>query len=128
MQLKDFEKGKTAFAVQLDRRNGGAKIEPFIVHSVGRKYLKATPCGLGDSPSWERDFVVNENYPDCLIENHSFMDAYFLYPTEAQANAAIEAEMLRRWLREAVEYGKMKKYSLDQLRAVKAILEQENKA
>lgn len=45
-----------------------------------------------------------------------------LFPSLQAANDEIEREALKDWLREAVNYNKIRLYSIEQLRAVRDIL------
>ena len=45
-----------------------------------------------------------------------------MFPSLQAANDEIEREALKDWLREAVNYNKIRLYSIDQLRAVRDIL------
>ena len=120
VEIKDFQPGQTAFVVtQKAGRVHQSDIKRVAVLSVGRKYVKASPEGLKQPI----DFYATENYPDCLIENNCSGDRRRLYLTEDAANEAIEADYLRVWMMKAVNYLKLKEYTLRQLRATKAILE-----
>lgn len=48
---------------------------------------------------------------------------YFLYPTLQQANDAMEVYELQQWLRRTVQWYTIRTFTLEQLRAVKEILD-----
>lgn len=120
MTIKDFKPGQTVYALS---RTRGKTIEHFIkkytVVSVGRKYVRAAPEGSTNTD----EFFLDEETDNFLTENITFRERAKLFLTEAAANDDIELGMLRGWFRKATESWRIKKYTLEQLRAVKEILE-----
>lgn len=120
MTIKDFAPGQTVYVLT---RTRGRTTEHFIkrykVLSVGRKYVKAAPEG-----SWHPiEFYLNDETDKFLIENKDWGDKGRLFPTEQAVNDDIERDMLCSWARKALDSWKIDTYTLEQLRAIKEILE-----
>ena len=120
MTIKNFKPGQTAYVL---RRTRGRTTEHFIkrytVLAVGRKYVKAAPEG-SQHPT---EFYLNDETDRYLTENKDWGERDRLFLTEEAVNDDIERDMLRLWIRKALESYKIDEYTLDQLRAVKEILE-----
>lgn len=121
MTIKDFKPGQTVFVLT---RTRGRTTEHFVkrykVLSVGRKYLKAAPEGSLSHPT---EYYLNDETDGYLTENKDWGDRTQLFPTEEAINADIEKDMLRSWVRKATENFRLDTYTLEQLRAVRKILE-----
>ena len=120
MTIKDFRVGQTVYV--LSRIKGKTThhfIKRYTVLSVGRKYVKAAPEGVGHPDEFFLD-GENDNY---LTENITWREKAKLFLTEAAANDDIEREMLCCWLRKATESYNIVTYTVEQLRAVRKILE-----
>lgn len=118
--LKDFFVGAVAYIV-MDKGHGNLELSECRVVSAGRKYVKVTGMVLAVS-TW--CFGVSAASDEYLAENIDYGWQRRLFPTKEQAAEYIEREELRRWCYEAMMFPKSKEYSLDQLRRVKAILEE----
>lgn len=124
MNIKDFKPGQEVYTLT---RTRGRLTEHFIkrytVISVGRKYVKAAPLGS----QYPTEFYKQEETNEYLTENKDWGDRMRLFSTEQAALDDIERDMLKTWLRKATDSYKIEIYTLEQLRAVKEILEgQEN--
>ena len=120
MKIKDFKPGQTVYALSRTRgRTTEHFIKRYTVLSVGRKYVKAAPEG-SRSPD---EFYLHEETDDYLTENITWREKTKLFLTEAAANDDIEREMLCGWLRKATESYNIETYTVEQLRAVRKILE-----
>lgn len=121
MKIKDFKPGQTVFVLT---RTRGRTTEHFIkrykVVSVGRKYVKAAP---EESLTHPTEYYLNNETDDYLTENKDWGDRGRLFPTEEAVNNDIEKDMLRSWVRKATDNYKLDTYTLEQLRAVRKILE-----
>ena len=121
MNIKDFKPGQEVFALSTKKgREIKRTIRKYIVMSVGRKYVKVA---TEDNPTFTIAFsgsnILADNY---LVENKGWGDRMKLFPSLQAANDEIEREALKDWLREAVNYNKIRLYSTEQLRAVRDIL------
>lgn len=58
-----------------------------------------------------------------LIEHNNYGDRLLLFPNKEAAQEHIEGNQLRSWLLKAAEVTKINKYTVEQLRAAKEILE-----
>lgn len=120
MTIKDFKPGQEVYALT---RTRGRLTEHFIkrytVLSVGRKYVKAAPLGS----KFPVEFYKQEETDEYLTENKDWGDRMRLFLTEEGAMEDIERDMLKTWLRRAADGNKVERYTLEQLRAVKEILE-----
>ncbi len=119
--LKDFSVGTTAYAISDKHGNGNYEMSEYRVTSVGRKYVTVT--GMALSVSAFR-FGISAASNEYLAEIMDYGWPKKLFPTKKKAEEYIEKENLRKWLDDAFMYPKAKEYSLDQLRRVKAILEE----
>lgn len=121
VSLKDFSVGAIAYAVTKKNGNGNPEISEYRVTSVGRKYVTVT--GMALSVSTFR-FGVSTASNEYLAEAVDYGWPKKLFPTKEKAEGYIEKENLRKWLDDAFMYPKAKEYTLDQLRRVRAILEE----
>lgn len=114
MKISDVKPGQTVF-IRGERDNVGA-IHEAVVQKVGRKYVT-----LNDP--WGSQF--SEDYEDkpYLIEHGGYGATRRLYLSRADIEADIEAEKLRLWLMNTgSSWAQVRRYTLEQLRAVKQIL------
>lgn len=121
MTIKDFTPGQTVYALSRVREKiTHHTIRRYMVISVGRKYVKVAPA---DFPDLTTEFYKLEEDAEYLTERKDWGNPMRLFLTEAAANDDIEADMLRSWFRKATEHYRIEEYTLEQLRAVKRILE-----
>lgn len=108
--LKDFKKGQTAYVVH------GEEITGVTVKSVGGKYVTL-------ETTWNPKFA--EIRAPYLIEtaNTSFMGR-LLFATKDAAKEYIERSVLEEWFKNI----KVDRYSLEQLRMAKIVLESTEKS
>lgn len=121
MNIKDFTPGQTAYALKVRRgKTTHHIIMRYTVVSVGRKYVHTKPVTGG----YEEQFFKQREEDEYFTEKEDWGGSRLkLFPTEAEAQDYIEKTMLQDWLQRAVTYGKTEGYSLEQLRAVREILE-----
>lgn len=120
MTIKDFKPGQTVYALSRTRgRTTEHFIERYTVLSVGRKYVKAAP----EESQHPEEFYLHGEMDEYLTENVTWRERKKLFLTEIAVNDDIEKDMLRSWLRKATEGYKIDDYTLNQLRAVREILE-----
>ena len=111
--LKDFKSGQKAYRLNMPFQKGKeAHIAEVTVRKVGRIYVTL-------------DDIWNSRYVECGKEYlekdyESGMDTQYLFLTKEAAETYLEEFTLRNWLLNIHGTGK---YSLQQLRLVKAILE-----
>lgn len=121
MTIKDFKPGETAYSqIRVRGKQTEHFLKRYTVVSVGRKYVKATPEG-GRFPI---EFFKREESDEFLVENKDWGDYEKLFLSEEAVNNDIERDMLRSWFLKAVSSYNIDNYSLEQLRAVKKILEE----
>lgn len=117
--IKDFKKEKTAYIVNM---NLGRMEEPSItetvVASVGRTYVTT---GID---TVQRRFMNNHNESEYLVEKVSFGDSDLLFASRTAAEEHIEKYFLGLWL-VFISTTKANKFTLQQLRDVKKILDPE---
>lgn len=121
MTVKDFIAGQTVYIVEdgIRSRNGlyAAKAE---VAKVGRKYVTIRGR-LG-----EKFKETYESRP-YLIEQVEYGSPRLLFPSEDAVYEYREREELKEWVRTAADWNRIDRYSLEQLRAVKKILEEDKR-
>lgn len=121
MKINDFKPGQIVYALSRERgRTTHHTIRRYTVISVGRKYVKVAPI---DFPNLTTEFYKPEGDTEYLEEKKDWGNPMRLFLTEAAVNDDIEADVLRNWFRKAAEHYRIEKYTLEQLRAVKSILE-----
>ena len=118
MEIKDFKVNDDCYILQ---ENMGCNTQPtitkYVVDKVGRKYVTVRTA-------WESKFekaAYNEdgNY---LIEACEIGEKRKLFKTRCEVEEYIERKELALWLG-CISTGKAEKYTLEQLRKVKEILE-----
>lgn len=114
MKIKDFEPGQTAYILRMHvGRNQDPEIIETSVEKVGRKYVT-----VRYGSRYEEDI----DNPYGLIESADFGERSFLCPSRTDAEMYIERHKLQIWLWNiGNRHGK---YTLEQLRRVKEILEE----
>jgi len=117
MKLKDFKVGQVVYIAERTPRSADA-LRQYSVMSVGRKYVKAE-SELGNI----REFEVFRDSDPYLVEHTSFGEKTLLFPDKESAMTHVEGNVLRIWLRQAVDWPKLNRYTVEQLRAVKNILD-----
>lgn len=124
MIIKDFKPGNTAYSLIRGNYNTDTKyrIDEYVVISIGRKYVKAAPK---NSQNYPKEFYLNNITDEYLYENRDWGYREMLFLTKEAAEGYIEKEALLFWLRNLTHYLRDDKYSLEQLREVKKILEEE---
>ena len=125
MTLKDFKPGQEAYIVSVKRGlKGGYTIKECEIVSVGRKYVTAFDLGYHFGKKVFRS--GNSITDECLYEKDNWETIDRLFLTKEAANNCIEKDELLAWLIYTLNRNNNNnKYTLEQLRAVKAILEEE---
>jgi len=120
MDIKDFTVGQTAyFSSARNWTREGPPLQEVTVTKIGRKYVTVK------SGWWERQFAPTGSTRDdrCLVEKVDYGAPGLLYKTREAYEEQRELESLRNWLRKAADWNTVNKYTLEQLREIKAILE-----
>ena len=114
MNIKDFQKGQTVYILDMHKgRNTEPTIYKAVVDSVGRKYVTTGRGGKYEAS--------NDEYS--LTEHTGCGSRTYLCPSMEYAQLYIEREELKMWLYNMPHLNR--KYTLDQLRKVKEILDGE---
>lgn len=120
MNLKDFEKGKEAYILAYGYGSRKEHIVECRVESIGTKYVTVSPYPYVNT----KKFGVNEQDDMALYEKIDFGTPDLLFKKKEDLELYIERRDLRQWFsQEATHWTKCNTYSLEQLRAVKEILE-----
>lgn len=122
MTIKGFKVGQTVVIVGdggVARASRRGRVEAMVT-KVGRKYVSAMPVGGGYEAKYREPESETCGY---LIEQTETGSPRLLLPSIHAADAYYEAEELRRWLINAAGWSSVYRYSLEQLRKVKQILE-----
>ena len=122
MTIKCFKVGQ---AVVIAGDGGAARASrkgrtEAVVTKVGRKYVTVMPVGGGYETKYREGDSERLVY---LIEETDIGSPRLLLPSVRAADAYYEAEELRLWLVRAAGWDGVHRYSLEQLREVKRILE-----
>lgn len=121
MTLKDFTPGQTVYVLKIIAgRTTEYSVKRYKVFSVGRKYVRATTDVGGIYPT---EFFIANVDNEYLTENKDWGDRELLFLTEGDVNDYIEKIELQKWFRNEISERKLCTYTLNQLRAIKAILE-----
>lgn len=120
MRLDQFTKGQTAYILG-DGNTVISKKEPVevTVSKIGRKYVTVTTSGRWEI-QFEETFI--EDFP-YLREKTECGAPRMLFPSSIAAAEYLEREDLKRWVQQAVGWDKIGRYTLEQFRDVKRILE-----
>lgn len=123
MTIKDFTVGQTAYVYDdKDRRNNPVcGYREVVVAKIGRAYVT-----LGDA--WGSKYGVGYGGGNYLVEKVDAGSPRYLFRTKQDLDDFIEAKELMRDLRVVFDWNNIQKLSLDQLRAVKKILDEEESA
>lgn len=112
--VKDFKKDDTVFIVHENGGRTDSEIYEATVTLVGKKYVT-----IGDGPWIHRYMDWNSEY---LHEKTEWGKSTLLFKTRQAAEEYIEKKELSSWLG-IMSISAAEKYSLDQLRKVKKILD-----
>ena len=129
MDIKDFHVGQTAYMLSGDNRARNAPPAPLkevTVLKVGRKYVTVAESQMADLP-WAH--IQFESTPEgflYLVEKVDYGYARSLFATQEAYLDHRDRERLWQWIRNAVDRRRFYDYSVDQLRAVKQILDPES--
>lgn len=122
MTIKDFKVGQTAFVVKVEfcfTQQDRFSITETEVVKVGKKYVTI-------SGNWTAQFKEACESRPYLVEHKECGAPRLLFPSREAMDDYIESEELKFWIRTAVGWDKIDHYSLEQLRAVRKILEGED--
>ena len=120
MTLKDFKSGQTVYNLRIiTGKSTEYSVTRYKVVSIGRKYVRATPDGSDICPT---EFYLEDEDNEYLTENRDWGNRTLLFFTESNINDYIEKIELRKWFRNEISEHKLRTYTLNQLRAIKAIL------
>lgn len=121
MTIKLFTKGQTAYILgDGNTVTVTSKKEPVVVtvSKIGRKYVTVTTGGR-----WEMQFEEVGEGVGYLRENTDRGAARMLFPSSDAVADYLEREDLKRWVQQATGWNKIGRYTLEQLREVRRILE-----
>jgi hypothetical protein len=119
ISIKDFKVGQTAYLLSENTRP--LKLKTVEVQKIGRKYV-TVKYGWGIFKYGVEDYL-----PEALVEQTEFGNKDLLFVSEQAAADYLEKIELEKWLQNAVQrYGRLN-FSIEQLRKVKAILEEGEK-
>lgn len=120
MRIDQFTKGQTAYILG-DGNTVISKKEPVevTVSKIGRKYVTVTTGGRWEM-QFEETFIEDLPY---LREKTEYGAPRMLFPSSIEAAEYLEREDLKRWVQQAAGWDKIGRYTLEQLRAVRRILE-----
>lgn len=125
MSIKDFKVGQTVYVELTGNASRGKTpeqcIEEWEVSSVGRKYIKAFKKQNGIFR-----FETTFEYNDCdgrFEEKTDYCINYVLYLTRREIEEKQEKSRLFQEIEQRFGYGSQRDISLEQLRAIRGILE-----
>ena len=118
MTIKEFHVGQTVFLMG-ERRGLQTQYTTTqaTVAKVGRKYVTI-------NDAWGRQFKETHDHRPYLYEHTNVGTPLMLSPSQEAVDTYIEHEGLKRWVQDAASWSKIDRYTLEQLREVKRILEQ----
>ena len=120
MEIKDFKVGQEV-AILRSVKSRPEVLVSAVITKVGRKYVWARMSDNRMDVRFENG--ADQGYGDRFIEHTQYAPEYFLYLTLQQANDAMEMYELQQWLRRTVQWYTIRTFTLEQLRAVKEILD-----
>lgn len=117
MTIKDFKVGQTVYILGDGRYERNKRLETAAeVVKVGRKYVTI-------SGSFGSRFKETSSSRPYLVELVECGTPRLLFLSSEAVDEYREREELKMWVRTASDWGKIDRYTLAQLRAVKKILE-----
>lgn len=122
MNIKDYIPGREVYALCVKfGRSKNYEIKKYIVRSVGRKYVKASPENFTNLiVDFYKPEQINDDYLD---ENKDWGNPMKLFASRQAAEDEIERDELKRWfVKEASAYPNVQNYTLEQLRKVRDVL------
>ena len=122
MNIKDYIPGQEVWAGGgIFGRSKNYDIKNYIVRSVGRKYVKASPENFTNMiVDFYKPEQINDDY---LVENKDWGNPMKLFVSRQAAEDEIERDELKRWfVKEASAYPNVQNYTLEQLRKVRDVL------
>lgn len=122
MTVKEFKVGQSVVIVGDGGRRYTAhegKVDATVT-KVGRKFVFVRPIEGGYETKYR---ICNDERLGYLIEETEIGMPRLLFPSPEAANLYIEKEELKLWLIEAAGWDSAQRYTLEQLREVKRILE-----
>lgn len=126
MQKSDFKKGQDVFLLIIEGSNA---FRPIQNKSIENRILRATVITVGSKyitvqlNRWEK---VSFYIADDFRQAYDCCEDYKLFLTEQDLRDYEERRTLFKTLHDAFGYSRSEKYSLEQLQAIKAILENES--
>lgn len=118
MEIKDFKVNDECYVLQENMgRNTQPTITKYVVDKVGRKYV--TIKSILETKYEKAAYDEDSNY---LVEACEFGEKKKLFKTRYEAEEYVEREELALWLG-CISIGEAEKYTLEQLRKVKEILD-----
>lgn len=128
IKLSDFKVGQKCY-VELNNnakrgKNSEEIIEEWEVVSIGRKYITAKEVGT----RYEVKFGLHNSSYDGLMQVTEYTPDYILYPNKKIIEEKFEKEDLIEYIKNCFSYysSYKDKYSIEQLREIKRILDKEN--
>lgn len=114
--MKKPQIGQTLYRLPINNRRRGVEptLTPVVVKSVGRKYFTVHPH--------DEEWNETEHHIDSGLEVSDYSPGYAIYNTEQEYRDEVDLERLNSKIREAFRYYGPCKFTLEQLRAVAAIL------
>lgn len=117
MNIKDFKVGDTVYIVGGERAKDNSVREE-IVSKVGKKYV-SVGSGYGEDKYEVSEYCEDANY---LLEHKDWGTRKQLYKSMEDIETEREIEQIRRWLFGSYADAQKHTFSIDQLRAVRDIL------
>lgn len=117
MNIKDFKVGDTVYIVGGERVKDNSVREE-IVSKVGRKYV-SVGSGYGEDKYEISNYNKDANY---LVEHKDWGTKSQLYKSIEDIETEREKARIRRWVFDSYGGAQRHKYTLNQLRAVRDIL------
>lgn len=122
MNIKDFKPGQTAYLMNFHGRsfnNNTTTIEEVNVMSIGRKYVKIKYL----SGCFECAFYQRDERTSYLVEKVPCGVANYLFQSRIMVDEYRESKEILKWIYGELQYINENKYSVEQLREIKRILE-----
>ncbi len=117
MDLKDFSVGQTAYCTNNYRGTPTEErdLREVVVVKVGYRYITVR---LG---AYEQKYEPMKGKSDGFLR--SLDGSGYLYPSKESFREQLELNNMRKWFIDATDWAKREQYTLQQLKAVKEILD-----
>ena len=129
MDIKDFKVGQTVWIMLTGNatrgKHGDELIEEWVINKIGRKYITASK-----KTGYSKEVVFEDNkcigYNGRFVEKTNYCVDYIMYATEQEVRDEMEMNRIYREIQLFFDRFNKNKLTLEQLRSIKKIIDEES--